>query len=191
MALFTASPVSRYLIGRLLLLLVLAGDVGAVAVPYANQRLPGSLELFESGLYWLQDLTGPGEPGDPAAMLGLMQEAAARQFDFGELSRRVGGARYVRLDILARSHFQHRVRDRLFAELAQQLGLYDSLMPRFRLLSPVRTAPERAVVGVWVIRRHNVPRRLDFHLYLGSRGWRVVDVSSDGHLFSDYLHRQE
>lgn len=176
------------------LLLALLGVILSACRPTLadtlHRPLAGPLELFESGLYWLQDQTGSADLRDPAALLSEMQDVAARQFDFGELALRVGGVRYLRLDLLARSHYQNGLRDRLFTELARVSGLYDGLMPRYAFLPPVRLGPWRWMVGVRVIRRQFPSQALYFHFEQRPQGWRIVDVSLDGQLFSDHLRRR-
>lgn len=153
-------------------------DPGQVPV---RPTLPSGIDLMESGLYWLQDITGAGgDPHDPATIVNLMEDQAARYFDFAYMAYRVAGPDYVRLNILERSHFQNRVRDWLFASLARQFGLYDVRMPRFRPIPPVATGP-----GTWrgggVIRHLGDPEiRLYFEFYLTPRGWRIFDVTSNG-----------
>lgn len=149
----------------------------------------GPLDLFETGLYWLQDQTRGGALRDPASLLGEMQDLASRHFDFAEMARRAGGIHYLRLGLLARSHYQNRIRDRLFAALASEGGLYDGLLPRYALLRPVRLGPTRWMAGAWVIRRGHAPRALYFHFAYGAQGWRIVDVSLNGELFTEHLRR--
>ncbi len=47
-----------------------------------RRDLPNAIDLMESGLYWLQDLSGVDRPRDPASIIALMEDQAARFFDF-------------------------------------------------------------------------------------------------------------
>jgi len=174
----------------MLLAFVLAGPGLADWNPFSYRPLPNSLDMMEAGLYWLQDMSRPTEAGDPATLLGAAQELAARQFDFAEMAWYTAGFDYLRKDILARSHYQHRLQDRLFAELARSLGMYDSLPPDMRVLPPLSTGVGRGLISVLMLRRHRPPQRLDFHLRYGAQGWRIVDVGNNGLLFSAYLRQQ-
>lgn len=176
----------------LLLLTLLPCAVGAYQLPepYRYRTLPGSLDLFESGLYWLRDLGGPGGQGDPASTLGALEDLAARQFDFAAMAWATAGVRYLQMDILSRSHYQNRLRDRLFTELARVAGLYDPLPPDMTLLTPLPTGIGRARGGVLIRPRHRPAQWLYFHFRLGPQGWKVVDVSVNGRLLSDYLRSQ-
>ncbi|MFQ5645041.1 MAG: hypothetical protein ACE5FQ_15290, partial [Thiogranum sp.] len=81
------------------------GNPGSVPVRHS---LPNAVDLLESSLYWLQDMSGVDDPRDPAAIIGLMEEQAARFFDFAYMAYLVAGPQYTRLDALERAHFQHR-----------------------------------------------------------------------------------
>jgi hypothetical protein len=180
-----ARLIKRISSGFLAAIVMLAASGTLQGSPYYRD-LPGPMEWFETALYWLQDVSGRQDLRDPAAVIEEMQDVAARQFDFSTMAERVGGIRYLRLDLLARSHYQNRLRDRLFAELAVQLGFYDVLLPRFQPLPPLQTAPGRWMLGFWIARRGQLPQRLYFHVQHGPAGWRIVDVSLGGELFSDH-----
>lgn len=172
-----------------LLLILLPISAGAYELPdpYRYRTLPSGLDLFESGLYWLRDLTGPGGQGDPASSLAAMQDLAARQFDFAAMAWASAGIRYLQMDILARSHYQNRLRDRLFSELAHVVGLYDPIPPAFSLLRPIPTGVGTLRGGLLIRPRHRPTQWVYFHFRLGPQGWKVVDVSVNGRLFTDYL----
>lgn len=174
----------------LVLGLALIPGAGAQYGPFAYRALPSSLDLMEAGLYWLQDMTRPAEARDPATLVSAAQELAARQFDFAELAWYTAGWNYLRLDLLERSHFQNRLRDRLFAALARSMGMYDPLPPDMRVLPPVQSGIDRITITVIVVPRLRPAHRLDFHLRYTTRGWRIVDVSDNGRTFSSHLRRQ-
>jgi len=152
-------------------------DPGGVPV---RPTLPNAIDLMESGLYWMQDMTGAGDPRDPATIINLMEEQAARYFDFAYIAYRVAGPDYTRLNALQRSHFQNRVRDRLFTLLARQMGMYDVRMPSFRPLTPVRTSVSTWQAGGVFYHPGGPIIRLTFEFYLTQRGWRIYDVTSNG-----------
>jgi ABC-type transporter MlaC component len=146
----------------------------------ARPTLPNAVDLMESVLYWMQDMSGVDDPRDQAAIINLMEDQAARFFDFAYMAYLIAGPQYAQMDVLERSHFQNRIRDRLFSLLARQMGMYDVRMPRFRPLLPVRTS-----VGTWqaggVFYHTGGPMlRLTFEFYLTPRGWRIYDVTSNG-----------
>jgi len=145
-----------------------------------RRSLPNGIDMMEYGLYWLQDMTSVYEPRDPSSIIALMEEQAARYFDFPYMAYLIGGPEYVRLDILERSHFQNRVRDRLFELLARETGMYDVRMPRFFPLLPVATSPYTWRAGGAFYHPGGAVVRLYFHFYLTPRGWRIYDVSSNG-----------
>lgn len=148
--------------------------------PPLRRALPSGLDYLESGLYWLQDWTGAGNPRDPASVMALFEDQAARWFDFGAITLRVAGPGYLARDILRRSHLQNRVRDRLFEALALRMGWMDDRMPRFRPLPPTMAGPNHVIMG-GVFLHYAGPRlRLEFHFYLSERGWRIFDVTSNG-----------
>ncbi len=155
-----------------------------------RQSLPSGIDMMEYGLYWLQDMTSVYEPRDPSTVIRLMEEQAARYFDFAYMAYLVGGAEYVELDVLERSHFQNRVRDRVFELLAKETGMYDVRMPRFRPLFPVATSRYSWVAGGDFFHQGGAVTRLFFHFYLTPRGWRIYDVSSNGVSVVDVLRRQ-
>lgn len=152
--------------------------------------LPNAIDLMESGLYWLQDLSGVDSPRDPAAVIALMEDQAARYFDFAYMAYLIAGARYAGLDALQRAHFQNRVRDRLFASLARKMGLYDVRMPSVYPLMPVATGASTWSGGGVFYHRGGPTLRLRFHFHLTARGWRIFDVSSNGVSAVDALRRQ-
>ena len=142
--------------------------------------LPNGIDLMESGLYWLQDMTSAYAVRDPASLIHLMEEQAARFFDFSWMAYEVAGPDYTRMDVLQRSHFQNRVRDRLFEQLARKTGMYDARMPRFAPLPPAPVGAYSWKVGGDIIRPAGPVTRLVFYFYLTPRGWRIFDVSSNG-----------
>ena len=152
--------------------------------------LPNGIDMMEYGLYWLQDMTSVYEPRDPSSVVRLMEEQAARYFDFSYMAYLVGGPGYAQLDVLQRSHYQNRVRDRLFELLAKETGMYDVRMPRFRPLFPVATSPYTWVAGEVFYHPGGPVTRLYFHFYLTPRGWRIYDVSRNGVSIVDVLRKQ-
>jgi phospholipid transport system substrate-binding protein len=119
-----------------------------------------------------------------------MEEQAARYFDFAYMAYLIAGPDYARLDILERSHFQNRVRDRLFELLARDMGMYDVRMPRFRPLFPIPTSSYTWSAGSEFYHPGGPVIRLYFHFYLTPRGWRIYDVSSNGLSVVAELRRQ-
>jgi ABC-type transporter MlaC component len=145
-----------------------------------RRSLPNAIDLMESGLYWLQDMTTAYDPRDPASIVSLMEDQAARFFDFAYMAYLIGGPEYTQLDVLERSHFQNRVRDRLFASLARKMGMYDVRMPRFWPLMPVANGSYTWKAGGVFYHPGGPSIRLYFHFYLTPRGWRIYDVNSNG-----------
>ncbi len=149
-------------------------------VPPLRRSLPTGMDYLESGLYWMQDWWGVGWHQDPAGLVSEMEERMADLFDLGYMALQVGGPRYAERNILSRSHFQHRVRDRLFEELARHMGWFSDRMPRVYPLIPVWRGPYRVSMG-GVLDHYAGPRlHLQFHMAYSLQGWRVYDVSSNG-----------
>lgn len=174
----------------LLLLLPLAGSAYELPDPYRYRALPNALDLFETGLYWLRDFSGTGGQGDPASSLSAIEDIAARQFDFAAMAWATAGIHYLQMDILSRSHYQNRLRDRLFKELAHVIGMYDPTPPAFSMLMPRQTGIGTVQGGMLIRPRNRASQWLWFHFRFGPRGWKVVDVSVNGRLFTDYLRQR-
>jgi len=162
------------------------GSAGYVPV---RRDLPNALDLMESGLYWLQDLSGVDHPRDPASIIGLMEDQAARFFDFAYIAYQVAGPEYTRRNALERAHFQNRIRDQLFADLARKMGMYDVRMPSFTPLVPQQTGSYTWIAGGEFYHRGGPHIRLLFHFYLSPQGWRIYDVTSNGASAVDGLRR--
>ncbi len=145
-----------------------------------RRHLPSAIDLMESSLYWMQDMAGVDDPRDPAAIIALMENQAARFFDFSYMAYLVAGPEYTRLNVLDRSHFQNRIRDRVFSMLAKRMGMLDVRMPAFRAAIPRRTGTYTAVAGGEFYHRGGPHIRLLFHFYYSSKGWRIYDVTSNG-----------
>ena len=145
-----------------------------------RQNLPNGIDLLESSLYWLQDMSGVDDPRDPAAIISLMEDQAARFFDFSYMAYLVAGPSYTRLNVLERSHFQNRIRDRLFSGLAYKMGMQSPRLPRFRPVMPVQTSLWSWTAGGEFYHRGGPNIRLIFHFYMTPRGWRIYDVTSNG-----------
>ncbi len=145
-----------------------------------RRSLPTAVDLMESALYWMQDMTSAYDPRDPASIVSLMEDQAARYFDFAYMAYLIAGPEYSRLDVLERSHFQNRVRDRLFESLARKMGMYDVRMPRFRPVMPVATGNSTWRAGGEFYHPGGPTIRLSFYFYLTPRGWLIYDVSSNG-----------
>ena len=145
-----------------------------------RRSLPNGIDMLESGLYWLQDLSGVENPRDPASIVGLMEDQAARFFDFAYMSYLVAGPDYTRLNALKRSHFQNRIRDKLFTGLAQKMGMFNSRIPKVWPMVPRQTGPYRWIAGGDFHHPGGPNIRLLFHFYLSPNGWRIYDVTSNG-----------
>jgi len=154
-----------------------------------RRDLPNAIDLMESGLYWLQDLSGVDRPRDPASIIALMEDQAARFFDFAYISYLVAGPEYTRRNALQRAHFQNRIRDQLFADLARKMGMYDVRMPSFAPLAPRQTDTYTWTAGGEFYHRGGPYIRLVFHFYYSSQGWRIYDVTSNGASAVDGLRR--
>ena len=155
-----------------------------------RRSLPNAIDLMESGLYWLQDMSPSYDVRDPASVVNLMEAQAARFFDFSYMAYLIAGPEYTRMDVLERSHFQNRVRDRLFEQLARKTGLYDVRMPRFMPLFPQSGGGYSWRVGGDIYHSGGPVVRLYFYFYPTSRGWRIYDVSSNGMSAVEDLRRQ-
>jgi len=164
--LLVAPPASTY-----------ASDPGYVPL---RRTLPSAIDLMETSLYWMQDMAGVDDPRDPAAIIALMEDQAARFFDFSYMAYLVAGPEYTRLNVLQRSHFQNRIRDRIFSMLAQRMGMLDVRMPALKAVIPRRTGTYTVVAGGEFYHRGGPHIRLLFHFYLSSKGWRIYDVTSNG-----------
>jgi len=145
-----------------------------------RRTLPSAIDLMETSLYWMQDMAGVDNPRDPAAIIALMENQAARFFDFAYMAYLVAGPEYTRMNVLDRSHFQNRIRDRVFSMLAKRMGMLDVRMPAFRAVIPRRTGGYTVVAGGEFYHRGGPHIRLMFHFYLSSKGWRIYDVTSNG-----------
>jgi hypothetical protein len=145
-----------------------------------RRSLPSAIDLMETSLYWMQDMAGVDDPRDPAAIIALMEDQAARFFDFAYMAYLVAGPQYSRLNVLDRSHFQNRIRDRVFSMLAKRMGMLDVRMPSFRPVIPRRKGSYTVVAGGEFYHRGGPHIRLLFHFYRSSKGWRIYDVSSNG-----------
>lgn len=162
----------------LVLLLCMANPVHAWS-PYAQR--PNALDLMETGLYWMQDYTGRYDPRDPVSVVGLMEDQIGRFFDLTTISLRVAGPHYHSINLLQRSHFQNRLRDRLFEILALEFGWFDPRPPRVWMGGWARTGIRGWQFGFHV-RRPALPshRRIDFHVYYTPLGWRIHEVMING-----------
>jgi hypothetical protein len=145
-----------------------------------RRTLPSAIDLMETSLYWMQDMAGVDDPRDPAAIIALMEDQAARFFDFAYMAYLVAGPEYTRLNVLDRSHFQNRIRDRVFSMLAKRMGMLDVRMPAFRPVIPRRKGGYTVVAGGEFYHRGGPHIRLLFHFYRSSKGWRIYDVTSNG-----------
>jgi ABC-type transporter MlaC component len=145
-----------------------------------RRTLPSAIDLMETSLYWMQDMAGVDDPRDPAAVIALMEDQAARFFDFAYMAYLVAGPEYTRMNVLDRSHFQNRIRDRVFSMLAQRMGMLDVRMPAFRAVTPRRKGTYTVVAGGEFYHRGGPHIRLLFQFYLSSKGWRIYDVTSNG-----------
>ena len=180
-------------VGLLLAVLLLPPPAAAVFsdpgyVPM-RRSLPNAVDMMESGLYWLQDVSGVDRPRDPASIIALMEDQAARFFDFAYIAYLVAGPEYTRRNALQRAHFQNRMRDQLFADLARKMGMYDVRMPSFTPLVPRQTGTSTWTAGGEFYHRGGPYIRLVFHFYYSSQGWRIYDVTSNGASAVDGLRR--
>jgi ABC-type transporter MlaC component len=151
--------------------------------------LPNAVDLMESGLYWLQDLSGIDNLRDPASIIALMEDQAARYFDFAYIAYLVAGPEYAQRNLMQRAHFQNRIRDQLFTDLARKMGLFDVRMPTMVPLVPRQTSTYTGIAGGIFYHRGGPRTKLVFHFYLSPQGWRIYDVTSNGVSAVDGLRR--
>ena len=154
-----------------------------------RRDLPNAIDMMESGLYWMQDLSGIDNPRDPASVVALLENQAARFFDFAYIAYLVAGPEYASRDALQRAHFQNRIRDRLFSDLAYQMGMYDARMPTMIPLVPRQTSLFTGRAGGIFYHRGGPTIQLVFEFYLTPRGWRIYDINSNGVSAVDALRR--
>ncbi|HWS02467.1 MAG TPA: hypothetical protein VN448_03620 [Gammaproteobacteria bacterium] len=180
----------RYIPTRLLLVLLMCCLwLPLQAAPYSYARpLPSPLDMFEAGMYWLRDWTGPENPEDPASLFTLMEEQASRSFDFAGMATVIAGPEYWAGNILKRSHFQRDLRDWLFLQLAREGGLLSRRPVRYWPVMPRRIGPYKYLAGMDVWLQGRARSRILFHFGWTSRGWRIQDVSLNGQRVTEYLH---
>jgi hypothetical protein len=166
--------------GLLMLLLLLTSLAWGYGLSPAERYRPSGIDLLEDSLYWMQDLTGADNLRDPAFIVSLMEDQAARYFDFSAIAWQVGGPRYAQMNILERSHFQNRLRDILFERIARRMGIFNNRIPRFRPIMPVQTGPDTVAAGGYFFHPGGPDFRLVFRFHLTSNGWRIYDVYSNG-----------
>jgi hypothetical protein len=166
--------------GLLTLILLQASPAWGYGISPAERYRPSGIDLLESSLYWMQDLTGTDNLRDPAVIVALMEDQAARFFDFSAIAWQVGGPRYAQMNILERSHFQNRLRDILFERIARRMGIFNNRIPRFRPIMPVQTGPDTIAAGGYFFHPGGPDFRLLFRFHLTSNGWRIYDVDSNG-----------
>ena len=154
-----------------------------------RRDLPNAIDLMESGLYWLLDLSGVDNPRDPASIVSLMENQAARFFDFSFIAYLVAGRLFSRRNALQRSHFQNRIRDQLFSDLARKMGMFDRRMPSLVPIIPRQTSLYTGIAGGQFYHRGGPYIRLLFHFYLSDQGWRIYDITSNGASAVDGLRR--
>lgn len=176
-----ASLLGRVLSAVTLVLFLLApGTSQAYGYPPVGRYQPSGIDLLESSLYWMQDLTGADNLRDPAAIIALMEDQAARFFDFSAIAYQVAGPRYLRMNVLDRSHFQNRLRDHLFKQLAYRMGMFNSRIPKFRPVLPQQRGGNTIVMGADFYHPDGPNFRLLFYFHLTTGGWRIYDMSSNG-----------
>ncbi|MCG6887082.1 MAG: ABC transporter substrate-binding protein [Proteobacteria bacterium] len=166
--------------GLLTLILLQASPAWGYGISPAERYRPSGIDLLESSLYWMQDLTGTDNLRDPAVIVALMEDQAARFFDFSAIAWQVGGPRYAQMNILERSHFQNRLRDILFERIARRMGIFNNRIPRFRPIMPVQTGPDTIAAGGYFFHPGGPDFQLLFRFHLTSNGWRIYDVDSNG-----------
>ena len=175
------SQIERLMVAGLLLLITsLPSTTYGYGYPPVERYRPSGLDLMESSLYWMQDLTGTDNPRDPAAIVALMEDQAARFFDFSTMAYEIAGPRYARMNVLQRSHFQNRLRDNLFHKLAYRFGMFSNRIPRVRPILPEQTGRNSVAAGAYFFHPGGPDFRLLFYFHRTPMGWRIYDVTSNG-----------
>ncbi len=182
-------------IRTVLLTLLLAGLCQPVQAWYSDgysyrRALPNAIDLMETGLYWMQDWSGPEDASDPASLIQLSEQQMGRYFDLGHMALQVAGPWYANRNIMARAHAQNRLRDHLFTELARQFGLFSYRLPRIWPLPPQRIGMGSVLVGSRVWQAGRPAANIYFHLSWTVKGWRVYDVSKNGYSIITHLQQR-
>jgi ABC-type transporter MlaC component len=146
--------------------------------------------LLEQGLGRMRGFLEQGGARDPARVEAFLEEQIAPYFDFDTMAAWVVRPYYRRMAPTQQAKLREDLKERFLAVLARELGGFTRPQPRVDYYRPVPIRPDEMEVGARVLPAAGYPIRLSFRFQLGGNGWKVVDVSSNGHSAVHYLRQR-
>ncbi len=162
---------------------------------YGNyQRLPdyqndNPAVLLKDAIARVSQFVSKGGVKDVRSLDRFLNEQVAPFFDFEEMSSLVGGKLYHKMDQANQKEFQQRLQILLFDSLTSQLISFDGIMPKISFFRPIMNGNGQMLARLRVLRRNAPPTNLAFRFVKGDKGWKVVDVASNG--YSAILYYRE
>jgi phospholipid transport system substrate-binding protein len=146
--------------------------------------------LLEQGLERMRGFLAQGGARGPDRVEAFLEEQIAPYFDFDRMAAWVARPYYRRMAPVQQAKLREDLKERFLAILARELGSFTRPQPRVDYYRPVPIGPDEMEVGARVLPAAGYPIRLGFRFHLGDDGWKVVDVSSNGHSAVQYFRQR-
>lgn len=157
--------------------------------PNIQQAKPTPDKILKSGIEDLQAFLASDQAADQTALVALIKERIAPQFDMVTMARWSGGYWYRQMTPEQQQAFTLKLAKSFFASLASIVGGYAGDMPEVRFLPPRHLENGEVDVTARVYPSNNYPIDVRFSFHRTADGWRIFDVSSNGVSAVSYYRR--
>ncbi len=180
------------------LALVVAAPVGAVQAP-ASPSAPGvagevgrntPADIFRESIYDLQRFLDSRAAEDPAAIKAYVMKKIRPLFDMQHMAKLAAGPYYQRMTPEQREAFVGRLEEIFLKKFTGQLVSRSGRQPRIQFLKMRRNSSDKLIdVLSRVSYPNNQSQRVVLRFADTPLGWRVYDVSADGHSAALYFRQ--
>jgi ABC-type transporter MlaC component len=120
-------------------------------------------------------------------LAAYVEDKVVPSFDFQLMARMSLGPAYQQLDKEKAADLEQQIEQHFLKALIKKMVGFDQ--QRVRFFRPRRAGFNRAVVTVGIANPGGYPSRFDFRMHQGKDGWKVYDVSANGHSVVSFYRR--
>jgi len=172
-----------------------ASPPSAENAPAAEASRHTPADIFRDSIYDLQKFLDSRQARNPAAIKAYVMKNVRPLFDMQHMAMLAAGRYYKRMTPEQRETFVGRLEENFFKQFTRQLVNRSGQQPRIQFLKMRRNQSDKRVdVLSRVSYPNNRSQRVVLRFADTPLGWRVYDVSADGHsaalYFRQYFSRQ-
>ncbi|MEE9343773.1 MAG: ABC transporter substrate-binding protein [Gammaproteobacteria bacterium] len=161
----------------------------------AGQRNPAidftvPARLLQQQMSMIQTFMQSSKERDPATVLRFLQDEVIQHFDLDTMAQWIAGKAYSQMEIQEQASFQNRLKEKIFAVIGRELGIFSSQALRLNFFPPRQIGPADVAIVARVFHPQQPPIRMMFKFHhLANQGWKIFDVSINGMSALAYYRR--